>query len=160
MAPSVQLTETDYCSGAAFLCYRQLFLDLGGFDDLYGLAYFEDADLCARAKLSGYKNYTTGTTSYLHRVSSTSIKVENKFKEKLMFRNALRFHFRFSSRPMWFLYQTWTVALNKLGFIGAIKEIYFLFTEVYPYRLGPFEKFSNDEACSGDYFITPPLAGS
>jgi GT2 family glycosyltransferase len=43
-------TEVDYIDGAALVCDRQLFLDLGGFDESLFL-YYEDDDLCYRMRL-------------------------------------------------------------------------------------------------------------
>ncbi|NOT27806.1 MAG: glycosyltransferase family 2 protein [Acidobacteria bacterium] len=41
--------DVDYCSAAFMLTSRQLFRDLGGFDDRYQPAYYEDVDYCVRA---------------------------------------------------------------------------------------------------------------
>ena len=40
--------EVDYCSAAALAIRRTLFERLGGFDQLYRPAYYEDTDLCMR----------------------------------------------------------------------------------------------------------------
>ena len=45
--------EVDYCSGAAIAISKQLFEKLGGFDDRYRPAYYEDADLAMRVRESG-----------------------------------------------------------------------------------------------------------
>jgi GT2 family glycosyltransferase len=39
--------QVDFCSGALLLTRRALFADLGGFDERYKPAYYEDADYCA-----------------------------------------------------------------------------------------------------------------
>src|SRR5436190_12583959 len=38
--------DVDYLAGAALLIRRSRFADVGGFDPVFGDAYFEDADLC------------------------------------------------------------------------------------------------------------------
>lgn len=40
--------DVDFCSGAFLLTRRDLFLELGGFDERLAPAYFEDADYCLR----------------------------------------------------------------------------------------------------------------
>lgn len=40
--------DTDYISGAALMIRRELFNELGGFDQVYSPAYCEDSDLCLR----------------------------------------------------------------------------------------------------------------
>ncbi len=49
------LRETDYCSGACLLVDKKLFLDLGGFDERYSPAYYEDVDLCMAIRDLGKK---------------------------------------------------------------------------------------------------------
>jgi GT2 family glycosyltransferase len=45
--------DVDYCSAAFLLTRRELFLELGGFDDRYQPAYYEDADYCVRVWKTG-----------------------------------------------------------------------------------------------------------
>lgn len=47
--------ETDYSSGAAVAIPASLFLQLGGFDEHYLPAYYEDADLAMRVRQMGFK---------------------------------------------------------------------------------------------------------
>jgi hypothetical protein len=47
--------DVDFCSGAILLTRRSLFRELGGFDDRYRPAYYEDADFCVRLWQSGYR---------------------------------------------------------------------------------------------------------
>lgn len=51
-----QTQEVDFVTGASFAA-RKEFLDLcgGGFDEAYFPAYYEETDLCYRAKLMGYQ---------------------------------------------------------------------------------------------------------
>ncbi|MBV8574931.1 MAG: glycosyltransferase [Acetobacteraceae bacterium] len=47
--------EVDYCSGAAILVRRSLFEELGGFDESFAPAYYEDTDLAFRVRARGLK---------------------------------------------------------------------------------------------------------
>jgi GT2 family glycosyltransferase len=47
--------EVDYCSGASLLIASQLFSDLGGFDEAYVPAYWEDVDLAFRVRQHGLR---------------------------------------------------------------------------------------------------------
>jgi GT2 family glycosyltransferase len=47
--------EVDYCSAASLMVPRALFMRLGGFDQRYVPAYFEDADLAFRLRENGYQ---------------------------------------------------------------------------------------------------------
>ncbi|HVY14403.1 MAG TPA: glycosyltransferase [Rhodopila sp.] len=58
--------EVDYCSGAALMVRRTTFLDMGGFDELYRPAYYEDSDLCMRLRQAGLKTYYQPASSVVH----------------------------------------------------------------------------------------------
>lgn len=45
--------EVDYVSGAAIMVPAQLYQELGGFDDIYAPAYYEDTDLALRIRAQG-----------------------------------------------------------------------------------------------------------
>ncbi len=45
----------DYCSGAFLFTPRAIFLELGGFNDVYGPAYYEDADYCMQVWKAGFQ---------------------------------------------------------------------------------------------------------
>jgi GT2 family glycosyltransferase/SAM-dependent methyltransferase len=47
--------EADYCSGACIIIRASLFNQLGGFDELFAPAYYEDTDLAFKVRDSGYK---------------------------------------------------------------------------------------------------------
>lgn len=47
--------EVDYCSGASIVLPRDLFEELGGFDEHYLPAYYEDTDLAFRIRARGLK---------------------------------------------------------------------------------------------------------
>jgi len=45
--------DVDYCSGVFLLCRRSLLEALGGFDEAFAPAYYEDVDLCLRIAAAG-----------------------------------------------------------------------------------------------------------
>jgi GT2 family glycosyltransferase len=49
--------RTDYCSGACIMLRRQLFAQLGGFDERFIPAYCEDSDLAFQVRAAGYQVY-------------------------------------------------------------------------------------------------------
>ena len=51
------LRETDYCSGACIMVPRDLWHELGGFDERYAPAYYEDTDLAFRVRAAGRNVY-------------------------------------------------------------------------------------------------------
>jgi len=56
--------------GAAFFIRRELFEELGGFDEDY-FFYFEETDLCWRARLLGYEVYFSPNSVVLHKGSGS-----------------------------------------------------------------------------------------
>ena len=66
------LREVDYCSGASMLLERDLFTRLGGFDELFMPAYFEDADLGFRVRQSGKKVIYQPASIVVHHLSVTT----------------------------------------------------------------------------------------
>ncbi len=56
LAPEANfLRAVDYCSAVFLLCRTALVRALGGFDEDYAPAYYEDADLCVRMLGAGYR---------------------------------------------------------------------------------------------------------
>ena len=54
LAPEANFVrEVDYCSAVFLLCRTSLVKQLGGFDEAFAPAYFEDADLCVRMLQAG-----------------------------------------------------------------------------------------------------------
>ncbi len=47
--------DADYCSGAFLLTSRKLFIELGGFNQIYGQGYYEDVDFCVRVRKYGLR---------------------------------------------------------------------------------------------------------
>jgi glycosyltransferase involved in cell wall biosynthesis len=60
------LREVDYCSGAALLIRSGLFTQLGGFDEHFAPAYYEDVDLAFRVRQAGLKVYYCPSSVVVH----------------------------------------------------------------------------------------------
>jgi O-antigen biosynthesis protein len=58
--------EVDYCSGASIVLPRFLWERLGGFDEVYSPAYYEDADLAFRVRDAGFKVLYQPLSSLVH----------------------------------------------------------------------------------------------
>jgi GT2 family glycosyltransferase len=80
--------EVEFCSGALLLVRRELFLELGGFDERYAPAYYEDVDLCMGIRRLGQRVlYQPAATAWHHEYGSSSAEQA----ESLMRRNQERF---------------------------------------------------------------------
>ena len=66
------LREVDYCSGACLAIPRTLFTALGGFDQRYAPAYYEDADLAFAVRAAGRKVFYQPFASVVHFEGTTS----------------------------------------------------------------------------------------
>ena len=64
-----RVREVDYCSAASLLVPRALFLELGGFDERYAPAYYEDVDLGLRVRAEGRKVYYQPRSVVVHHES-------------------------------------------------------------------------------------------
>ena len=80
-----RMIEVDYCTGACFMVRRSLFQIMGGFDDRYAPAYYEETDLCFSLRKSGYKVIYVPESQVVHHKSITAGK-----NEKTGFRKYLK----------------------------------------------------------------------
>ncbi|GHF58608.1 GT2 family glycosyltransferase/glycosyltransferase involved in cell wall biosynthesis/protein-L-isoaspartate O-methyltransferase [Amycolatopsis bartoniae] len=58
--------DVDYCSGAALLVRRDLFERIGGFDQRYAPAYYEDTDLAFAVRAAGYRTVVQPASVVVH----------------------------------------------------------------------------------------------
>jgi len=58
--------EVDYCSGCSLAISKELWTILGGFSETFTPAYYEDADLCFRARQRGKKVYYQPFSKLIH----------------------------------------------------------------------------------------------
>ncbi|MEO6694811.1 MAG: glycosyltransferase family 2 protein [Ignavibacteria bacterium] len=75
------IAEADWVSGAAMIMRKQVFLDIGGFDENFFL-YYEDADICKRLQLKNLKIYFYPFCSLIHFKGEN---VNKDFRDKASF---------------------------------------------------------------------------
>lgn len=66
------LREVDYCSGAALMLRKDLFLKHGKFDERFAPAYYEDTDLCFGIRKLGYKVFYCPLSKVIHYEGATA----------------------------------------------------------------------------------------
>lgn len=66
------LRVVDYCSGASLAIRRETFERLGGFDEYFLPAYYEDTDLCFRIRANGARVYYQPLSRVVHFEGVTS----------------------------------------------------------------------------------------
>jgi len=85
--------KVDYCSGGSLLVRSSLWHEIGGLDDRYYPAYYEDVDLCMKIRQAGWEVWYQPASVVRHvRSAGTS----QTFKNFLMQRNRARFVERWS----------------------------------------------------------------
>ena len=84
--------DVGYVSGAVLMIERALFTELGGFDDLFAPAYFEDTDLCLRCQQVGRRVVYQPRAIAIHVEGATSVRRADV--EALLDRNRARFRER------------------------------------------------------------------
>lgn len=84
--------DVGYVSGAVLMIEAGLFRDLGGFDDLFAPAYFEDTDLCLRCQQAGRRVVYQPRALAIHVENATSVRRADV--EVLLDRNRARFRER------------------------------------------------------------------
>ncbi|MFH0930213.1 MAG: glycosyltransferase family 2 protein [Candidatus Moraniibacteriota bacterium] len=72
-----EIFETDWISGGAMLARRDVFEEAGGFDENFFM-YFEDADLCLRAKKLGLKIMVNPEASVFHESGKSFVSEREK----------------------------------------------------------------------------------
>ncbi len=61
-----------YVSGAALFSTKKIWDELGGFDQKFTPAYYEDTDICVRARSKGYKVYYCHDSEIIHAEGGTN----------------------------------------------------------------------------------------
>ena len=88
------LRDVDYCSGCSILIRKSLWDEIGGFDELFVPAYYEDTDLAFQVRMRGLRTVYQPLSAIVHfegvssgtditsGVKSYQIKNQAKFQEK------------------------------------------------------------------------------
>jgi len=71
--------EVDWVSGGAMIIRKNIFSELGGFDEKYFM-YFEDVDLCLQAKKNGWKIAVNPAARVYHRGGKSFLSHRDKKK--------------------------------------------------------------------------------
>lgn len=87
-----------YGSAACLLVRRDDFLGIGGFDDTFAPAYYEDTDLCLRLSRNGGQVMVEPSAVAYHLEGGTAGTDEGRGAKRHMLRNRGRFAARWSSR--------------------------------------------------------------
>ena len=89
----------DYLAGACLLVRRAAFDEVGGFDPAYGLAYYEDADLCLALAANGYRAVYEPRSTVTHvRGSPGQTILEGALRNRALFER--RWRRVLASRPL------------------------------------------------------------
>jgi GT2 family glycosyltransferase len=82
----------DYASGACLLVRRWMFEAVGGFDDRYAPAYYEDADLSFAFRSKGWKVLYEPRSTVVHVEGGTAgTELDSEFKRRQMEQNKVKF---------------------------------------------------------------------
>jgi GT2 family glycosyltransferase len=93
--------DVDYVTGAALAVRRSAWDELGGLDPGYRPGYYEETELCLRARRRGYRVAVVPSARALHHESVSSGKLSARFFYRYH-RNRLRFLIRNHGPFFWF----------------------------------------------------------
>jgi GT2 family glycosyltransferase len=117
-----QVLERDYLVGCALLLKRPMLEAIGLFDTGYNPIYYEDVDLCLRARNAGYRLLLIPGARMWHKVSASGGGADSPRERYLMARNSIRFFRKHVRGWRWFI-----VIPYRLG--SAIKTTIRLLTK-------------------------------
>jgi GT2 family glycosyltransferase/SAM-dependent methyltransferase len=89
--------DVDYCSGASIMILKKIFEDLGGFDEYYLPAYYEDTDLAFKVRKKGFRVIYQPLSEVIHYEGVTSGKDLNSGVKKYQLINQNKFFTRYQN---------------------------------------------------------------
>lgn len=120
------LEPKEYVIGAAMLIKKEVLKKIEGFDEIYFL-YFEDADLCLRAQLAGYRLKIAPEATISHQVSTSTSALGKSLILRYHMRNALIFNSLNAPWPARFSLIFWSTYILLKNFLKV-----FLFPSKVP----------------------------
>ncbi|MBI2939415.1 MAG: glycosyltransferase [Chloroflexi bacterium] len=123
-----QAREVDYVTGAVIAVKRSALEEIGSFDEGFYPAYFEEVDLCFRARRAGYKVLYVPQAVAIHHESATTGKNTPQYY-RYYHRNRVRFvlkHYSDERLAHDFLpaERVWLRQLGSEGELAALREAY------------------------------------
>lgn len=91
VARADELLEVSWAIGAAIAVPAAIFREIGGWDDGYFI-YYEDSDICLRARKLGYPTLLLGTVMWIHAWARATRKSFSWFSWRCEFSSAFRFY--------------------------------------------------------------------
>ncbi len=95
--------ERDYLVGCALLIKRSMLEDIGLFDTGYHPIYYEDVDLCVRARRADYRLLLVPSARMWHKVSASGGGADSPRERYLMARNSVRFFRKYIRGWKWLI---------------------------------------------------------
>jgi len=92
--------EVDYVTGCALMARREVYESVGMLDPSYA-AYFEDTDLCMRARRAGYRLLYVPTARVWHKISASTGGQLGRRKIARKLRSSARFFARYARPYHW-----------------------------------------------------------
>ncbi|MDH3197257.1 MAG: glycosyltransferase family 2 protein [Candidatus Krumholzibacteria bacterium] len=92
--------EVDYVTGCALMARREVYEEIGLLDPSYA-AYFEDTDLCMRARRAGYGLLYVPTAKVWHKISASTGGQLGRRKIARRLRSGARFFWRYARPYHW-----------------------------------------------------------
>ena len=114
---TIETREREWITGAAMMARKECFERLGGFDESYFM-YFEDVDLCYRARLLGYEIGYAAGCSIIHLGGMSYASGEPHIQVEYR-RSQLRFYDKFRAWPERLMLRAYLLVKACVGFITA-----------------------------------------
>jgi GT2 family glycosyltransferase len=105
--PKTQISREVFATtGALFTTRTSIFREVGGFDPIYGLGYFEDADYCLKVRQKGGRIWLANEASGTHYTNATTEKNPHAFGNQFQ-ENMMKFRAKWATSGL-LVYDAWT----------------------------------------------------